>query len=69
MRTELDRIAENNYAREEGLRQGLEQGLEQGQASMRKEVIRKFLVFGLSPEDIAKALEIPEEEVLSLKEG
>ena len=51
MRTELDRIAENNYAREEGMKQG------------RKEAIRKFRAFGLSPEDIAKALEMPLEEV------
>ena len=55
MRTELDRIAENNYARE--------QGLEQGKAAMRKEAILKLRAFGMSPEDIAKALEMPLEEV------
>ena len=61
MRTELDRIAENNYARE--------QGLKQGQAAMRKEDILKLLAFGLSPEDIAKALEMPVEEVLAIQSG
>ena len=55
MRTELDRIAENNYA--------LEKGMEQGKATMRKEDIKKLRAFGLPPEDIAKALEMPLEEV------
>ncbi|MBO4633833.1 MAG: hypothetical protein J5669_00500 [Bacteroidales bacterium] len=59
MRTELDRIAENNYARE--------QGLEQGKADMRKIDVLKFLAFGLSPENIAKALEMPLEEVKAIQ--
>ena len=29
-RTELDRIAENNYAREQGIKQGLAEGMEKG---------------------------------------
>ena len=34
MRTELDRIAENNYAREQGIKQGLAEGMEKGKESL-----------------------------------
>ena len=63
MRTELDRIAEINYARDEGMQQGMQQGAEQ---SLVKNVTG-LLNFGMSPEDIAKALDIPLEKVLYIK--
>lgn len=77
MRTELDRIAENNYAREQGLKQGLQQGRAEGkaegkaegEAAMRKEDIQKFLAFGLYPADIAKALGMSIEDVLAIQSG
>ena len=37
MRTELDRIAENNYAREEGRKQGLAEGTAKGRAEGKAE--------------------------------
>ena len=67
MRTELDRIAENNYAREQGLQQGREEGKAEGQAVMLKENVQKLLAFGLPPEDIAKALGLTMEEVLAIQ--
>ena len=58
MRTEIDRIAENEYARKEGVKQGIEQA--------RNSDVTKLLAFGMSPEDISKALEIPLEEIASI---
>jgi len=37
MRTELDRIAENNFARKQGLAEGLAEGLARGEAKGRAE--------------------------------
>ena len=59
MRTEIDRIAENEYARK--------QGIQQGEIQARGKDIKKLLAYGMSPEDISKALEVPLEEVLSVK--
>ena len=58
MRTEIDRIAENEYARKEGVEQGIEQA--------RHSDVVNLLAFGMSPEDISKALKIPLEKVASI---
>ena len=41
MRTELDRIAENNFARKQGLAEGLAEGLTRGEAKGRAEEKRQ----------------------------
>ena len=48
MRTELDRIAENEYAR----KRGLEQGLEQGREDEKKAIAQKLLDKGIDRETI-----------------
>ena len=48
MRTELDRIAENEYAR----KRGLEQGLEQGREDEIKAIAQKLLDKGIDRETI-----------------
>ena len=62
MRTEIDRLAENEYARQQGEKQGLEQGLEQG----RNLDVAHLHEYGMLPEEIAQALKIPLEKVLSV---
>ena len=47
MRTELDRIAENNYAREQGLKQGLAEG--------REEVLTYLRTLGVPEEKLDEA--------------
>ena len=58
MRTEIDRIAENEYARKEGFQQGEKQA--------RNQDVEKLLAFGMLPEDISEALDIPLEDVVSI---
>ena len=69
MRTELDRIAENEYARKQGVKQGLEQGvkrgLERGREEGREEAFREMaraqLKKGMSPAEIAELTGITSE--------
>lgn len=58
MRTEIDRLAENEYARQQGEKQGLEQGRNLDVAHLHE--------YGMLPEEIAHALKIPLEKVLSV---
>ena len=48
--------------REEGFREGKAEG----KAETRKDDVRKLLAFGMMPEEIAKALQMPQEEVAAL---
>ena len=66
MRTELDRIAENNYARNEGFAQGKEQGIAEGKAETARETARALRELGVDVAIITKATGLSEEEVRGL---
>ena len=59
MYTELDRLAQLEYAKEEGLEKGREEGREEGLEEGRNiallETARKMKAMGLSPEQIKQA--------------
>ena len=55
MYTELDRLAQLEYAKEEGLEKGREEGLEEGRSIALLETARKMQEMGLSPEQIKQA--------------
>ncbi|MBQ6954002.1 MAG: PD-(D/E)XK nuclease family transposase, partial [Bacteroidales bacterium] len=66
MRTELDRIAENNYAREQGLKQGLAEGKAEGKAEEKKITAKNLRELKVDPAIIAKATGLSVEEILAL---
>ena len=69
MRTELDRIAENNYARKQGLKQGLQQGLEkglkQGEIQGKIELAGQLLKTGVDINTIVHASGLSKEAILA----
>ena len=52
MRTELDRIAENEYARKQGEAAGIKKGREEGREEERKAMARKMKEKGIDKETI-----------------
>ena len=62
MRTELDRIAENEYARKEGVKQGREQGREEEKKVMAK----RLRDLGVDPQIIQEATGLTREEIKAL---
>jgi hypothetical protein len=48
----------------EGLKKGLKQGMEKGVERERRQNIRNMLSFGMTPEQIARALILPLDAVL-----
>ena len=52
------------FYKEEGFREGMEKGMEKGMENS----VFNMLDYGMAPEDISKALKLPLETVLSLKE-
>ena len=66
MRTELDRIAENNYAREQGLKQGLAEGQAKGKAEAERATAKKLRELKVKPAIISQATGLSEEEILAL---
>ena len=71
MRTELDIIAEKNYARETGLAEGLAegraQGLSEGRAQEKQDIAKKLLAMGLPVEQVAEGTGLSVKEVEALK--
>lgn len=63
MRTELDIIAEKNYARETGRAEGRAEGA----AKTSREIAAKMLAMGLSPEQISQATGLTDEEIKGSK--
>ena len=55
MYTELDRIAQIDYAREEGEQKGREEGREEGASKAAREIALRMQQMGLSPEQIKEA--------------
>ena len=72
MRTELDIIAEKNYAREtgkaEGHAEGLAEGLAEGKAEMLKKAKTAVAMFkkGSSVEEISKETGLKKEDIMDL---
>ena len=70
MRTELDRIAENNYARKEGHKQGFAEGMEKGvEKGMEKQArldAQKLKSLGVDVSIIAEATGLSQEEISAL---
>ena len=66
MRTELDRIAENNYARNEGFAEGEVKGKAEGKAETLRDNARAFRELGVDVAIIAQATGLSEEEVRAL---
>ena len=58
MRTELDRIAENNYARKQGFAEGMEKA--------SRDYAKKFKELGVDVQIIAQATGLSQEEVEAL---
>ena len=78
MRTELDRIAENNFARKQGLAEGLARGEAKGRAEglakglaegleqARAEMVREMSAAGLSMEQMVRISHLPQEKVRAI---
>ncbi len=66
MRTELDRIAENNFARKQGLAEGLARGEAKGRAEGRAEMVREMSAAGLSMEQMVRISHLPQEKVRAI---
>ncbi|MBR1783114.1 MAG: hypothetical protein IJ753_06340 [Bacteroidales bacterium] len=62
MRTELDRITENEYARKEGEAAGIKKGIEKE----KKEMAQKFRDLGVDPKIIQQATGFTKEQMEAL---
>lgn len=62
MRTELDRIAENEYARKQGMKIGREEGREEERAVMAQ----RLMDLGVDPQIIQQATGLNQEEIKAL---
>ena len=66
MRTGLDRIAENNYARKEGHKQGFAEGMEKGMEKRALLDARRFKDLGVDVSIIAQATGLSAEQIEAL---
>ena len=57
------RAGSYEYGFEEGMQQGMEKGMEKGMERERQSTISRLLAYGMSPEEIAKALNVTLEEI------
>ena len=48
---------------EYGFEEGMQQGMEKGMEKERRSTITRLLSFGMSPDEIAKALNVTREEI------
>ncbi len=56
-----------DQARREGIIQGIDQGMEQGIEQGKSEIITKFLISGMTVEEISNITDIPKEIIESIK--
>jgi predicted transposase/invertase (TIGR01784 family) len=54
---------------EEGREKGLEEGLEKGREEGRGEAVNNLLRYGMTPEQISRALKLPLETVIQYQAG
>ena len=66
MTTEIDRIAQLDYAMEKGIEQGLQQGLEQGRRNGIVEIARRMLDKGIDEAAISEPTMLPLAEIRAL---
>ena len=66
MRTELDRIAENEYARKEGVKQGREEGRAEGREEEKRAMAQRFRDLGVDPKIVQEATGLSQEEIKAL---
>lgn len=67
MRTELDRLAENAFAREQGMAKGKTEGLAEGKAEEKIAIARAMLAEKIEPALVAKCTGLTEKKVVQLK--
>lgn len=67
MRTELDRLAENAFAREQGMAKGKAEGLAEGKAEEKIAIARAMLAEKIEPALVAKCTGLTEKKVGQLK--
>ena len=66
---ELDRLAENAFAREQGFAEGEAKGKAEGIVENKLETARKMLSLQYPPKDIAQITGLPEEEIQKLSQS
>lgn len=66
MRTEIDRLAENEFARKQGIAQGREEGVQLGAEKTNRENALKMLALGATADFVRQVTGLSEEEVKSL---
>ena len=66
-RIERDRIAELQYAKEEGIEQGIEQGIERGEKKKQIEIAKRMLEKGKDIEEIMEITELTQKEIMGIK--
>ena len=66
MRTELDRIAENNFARKQGLAEGLARGEAKGRAEEKRQTAKSLKELGVDLSIIQQATGLSAEDIQAL---
>ena len=69
MHNELDRLAENAFAREQGFAEGEAKGIAEGKADEKAGIAKAMLADQVDPSVIAKYTGLPEEEIQKLSQS
>ena len=67
MRNELDRLAENAFARKQGIKEGMEKGMEKGEKRGRILSAKQMIDAGFQEPDVLKALGLSPDDLASIK--
>ena len=69
MVTEREQQSIAAFYKEEGVQEGIQKGIPEGIQKERRKNVSSLLAFGMSPEEVAKALSLPLEEVLAISQS
>ena len=69
MHSELDRLAENAFAREQGFAEGEAKGKAEGKADEKADIAKAMLADNVNPAMIAKYTGLSEEEIRKLSQS
>ena len=69
MSYELEQEILRNSERKLGFQEGVEQGIEQGIEQSKKEIVNNLLNTNMSISDISKIVNLPEEEIIKIKDA
>ena len=58
-----------NRGIEQGIEQGIQQGIQQGIEQSKKEIVNNLLNTNMSISDISKIVNLPEEEIIKIKDA